>query len=206
MRSDLGNVWLTTFVLGISFLAACSPAASSVKQGNATPLVASENIDLELKDAEVTDALRALSGSAHINIFADPAVNSAGPIDIHVHSQPWEQVLTQMAFDHKLRVENLDVLGAENASLWISKLSSPPAPVTSFRGDRIIARFDETQIRDAAKTLADVAKTKIVVDDDVQLTVTLHMRLPWDLALYHLAQKYSLRVVRAENEIRISHP
>jgi hypothetical protein len=30
------------------------------------------------------------------------------------------------------------------------------------------------------------------------------MRLPWDLALYHLAQKYDLRIVRGDAEIRIS--
>jgi hypothetical protein len=157
-----------------------------------------------LTGAPITDALRVLSGNARFNVFADPDVNDAGRVDAHVHAQPWGRVLAQIASDHGLRVEKLDVQGADRASLWISKQSSSPAPVTSFRGDRIVARFDDTNIREAAKTLAELAKMNIVVDDDVQVSVTLHMRLPWDLALYHLAQKYSLRIVRTETEIRIT--
>lgn len=76
--------------------------------------------------------------------------------------------------------------------------------MTSFAGERSTARFDETPIRDVAKVLADFAKTDIIVDDGVQAHITLHLRLPCDLALYHLAQKYDLRVVRTDGVIRIS--
>jgi type II secretory pathway component HofQ len=86
----------------------------------------------------------------------------------------------------------------------ISTLSRPAAPETTFTGERITARFDESPIRDVAKALSDVAKTRIVVDDDVHERITLHMRLPWDLALYHLAQKYDLRIVQRDGEIRIA--
>ena len=121
-----------------------------------------------------------------------------------VHGASAEDVLAKIASEHKLRVEKLDVRGVDSAAYWVSLESSAPAPVTSFTGERIIARFDETPIREAAKTLADFAKTNIVVDDEVQANITLHLRLPWDLALYHLAQKYELRIVRADHEIRIT--
>src|SRR5690606_30934784 len=100
--------------------------------------------------------------------------------------------------------ERLEVAAVDRPSFWVSRRSNPPAPVTTFSGERIVARFDELPIRDAARALADVAKTSIVVDDGVQASITLHMRLPWDLALYHLAQKYELRIVRTDREIRIS--
>ena len=83
----------------------------------------------------------------------------------------------------------------------------PPAPQKDFSGDPIEVSFDDTPIRSAAQTLSQVAKVNISVDGDVQASVTLRLRnIPWDLALYHLAQKYALRVVRDGNDIRIVRP
>lgn len=161
-------------------------------------------LDLELVDAELTDALVAVAGRAGINIFADADIDEAGRVTISTQSTPWNEVLAKIAADHRLRIEELDVRGADHKALWISRQSSPPAPVTQFTGDRITARFDDTPIRDVAKTIADFARTSIAVDDDVQANITLHLRLPWDLALYHLAQKYELRIVRSDRGIRIS--
>jgi hypothetical protein len=163
-------------------------------------------IDLELRDAALSDALAILAGAARINLFADSHLDEAGRVTMAVHSVRWDEALARIAADHRLRVERLDVRGAERPAFWISSQSGPPAPRTSFRGERITAQFDDTPIRDVAKALSNVAKTEITVDDDVQASITLHMRLPWELALYHLAQKYDLRVVRSEGEIRISRP
>jgi type II secretory pathway component HofQ len=165
---------------------------------------AREKVDLVLEDAEVLDALAALAGRAGINIFADPDLNEAGRVSIDVHSAPWRDVLATIASDHRLRVESLDVRGSGQAAFWISRLSSARAPVTRFTGERITAKFDGTPIRDVARTLSAFSKTNIVVDDGVEANITLHLRLPWDLALYHLAQKYGLRIVRAESGLRIS--
>jgi hypothetical protein len=157
-----------------------------------------------VKDAELVDTLGQLAGKGGINIFADPDLNDAGLVSMSVHSGSATDVLAKIASDHKLRVEKLDVRGEDSAAYWVTRESSEPAPVTSFRGERITDAFDETPIRDAAKTLGEVAKTNIVVDDGVQANITLHLRLPWDLALYHLAQKYELRIMRGAHEIRIT--
>ena len=181
-----------------------APGAGTVQQ----PQLASADetrIDLELKDAELTDALGMLAGKAQINLFADSHVDDAGRVTLAAHSARWNDVLDKIAADHQLRVEQLTVRGVGRPSFWISRQSSPPAPVTRFTGERITARFDDTPIRDVAKALSVVAKTTIVVDADVDANITMHMRLPWDLALYHLAQKYDLRIVQGAGGIRIAH-
>ncbi|MGE0550382.1 MAG: hypothetical protein AB7O24_04565 [Kofleriaceae bacterium] len=161
-------------------------------------------VDLQLHDTDLLDALGALAGKGGINIFADSDVNEAGPVNMSVHAASASEVLAQIASDHQLRVEKLEVRGTKNPAYWVSRQASEAAPVTSFTGERITARFDEVPIRDVAKTLSDVAGTPIVVDDAVQANITLHLRLPWDLALYHLAQKYELRIVRGDHELRIT--
>jgi type II secretory pathway component GspD/PulD (secretin) len=193
--------WIRLFILTALAGACASSNATRVAQpaGDREP-----RVDLEVADAELTDALVELAGKAHINLFADSHVNDAGHVTLRVHAARWQDVLAKIAGEHELRVEQLDVRGVDRPSFWISKQSSPPAPVTSFGGERITARFDDAPIRAVAAALSSVAKTPIVVDDDVQASITLHLRLPWDLALYHLAQKYDLRIVRGDAEIRIS--
>lgn len=193
--------WIRLFIL--------TALAGACASGNATRVAVPQHpgdptVDLEIADAPLTDALVELAGKARINVLADSHINDAGRVTLRVHAARWEDVLAQIAAEHQLRVQQLDVRGVDRPSFWISKQSSPPAPVTSFDGERITARFDEAPIREVAAALSSVAKTDIVVDDDVQAAVTLHMRLPWDLALYHLAQKYDLRIVRGEGQIRIS--
>src|SRR5690348_11928180 len=151
-----------------------TPAAARAAQA---PFSAAK-IDLELTNSTLTDALAALAGRAQINLFADPHIDDAGRVTLTVHSAPWKDVLARIAAEHQLRVEKLDVRGSNHPSFWISMQSRPPAPVTSFSGARITARFDEAPVRDVAKALSAVAKRTIVVDDDVQVNITLHLRLP----------------------------
>lgn len=199
---SIRSKWVLLF-LGLCFACGSSEVVKPSKTVPQSASVSETRLDLDLADAELTDALADVAGKAGINIFADPDLDKAGRVTMSVHSAPWPDVLATIAAGHQLRVEELDVRGADHKSLWISRQSSPPAPVTKFTGERIVARFDDTPIRDVAKTLGDFAKTNIVVDDDVQANITLHLRLPWDLALYHLAQKYDLRIVRSQGEIRI---
>jgi type II secretory pathway component HofQ len=198
----------TLAIILAAFTGACASrnATRPAVPQSAQPGDREPRLDLELADAELTDALAELAGNARINLLADSHVNDAGRVTLRVHAARWEDVLAKIAAEHHLRVEKLDVRGVDRPSFWISKQSSSPAPVTSFDGERITARFDDAPIREVAAALSGVAKTPIVVDDDVQASVTLHMRMPWDLALYHLAQKYDLRIVRGDAEIRISRP
>ncbi len=177
---------------------------SAAAPGTTGPSSSGERVDFEVSDAAPTDALRTLAGMAAINVFADPDIDDAGPVTMTARSTPWQDVLAKLAADHQLRVEKLDVRGVDRTSFWITKQSSPPAPVKTFTGERLSAKFDDTPVREAAKTIAAVAKMTIIVEPDVEASITLHLRLPWDLALYHLAQKYSLRIVRTDHELRIT--
>lgn len=208
MRRDTPTMLAMRCIL-LSMLAfACgpgseTPAAEAIHQHQVSSK-SEATVDLELNGAELTDALGMLAQQAQINLFADSHLDEAGRVTLTVHSQPWRSVLDRIAADHQLRIEQLRVRGPGRPAFWISRQSTPPAPRTSFVGDVITARFDDTPIRDVAKALSSVAKTNIVVDDAVDAKITLHMRLPWDLALYHLAQKYDLRIVQGEDQLRIT--
>jgi type II secretory pathway component HofQ len=209
MRKWTALVCLAAWAL-LSFGACGNPARSTaVTRVAAATSAGREKIDLELNDIDIYDALRALANKARISLFLDPDLT--GTVTINVRSTPWDEVLAMIATDHALRVERLRVkTAAQRAALNISKESSPASPVSpgkDYTGEPIEMRFDDTPIRSAAKTFSDFAKVHIVVDDDVQASVTLHLRnIPWDLALDHLAQKYVLRIVRSGNQIRIARP
>jgi type II secretory pathway component HofQ len=186
---------------GVLVLCACSHSKAPEPTPAAEARVAQDVIELDLVDVELYEALRTLSMKAQFNLFLDPDLT--GKVTYKSRA-PWEEALAKIASDHQLRVEPLNVRGATRPSFWVTRESSPPAPQTEFTGEKIVANLDETPVRDAAKTLAEVAKIPITVDPGVDAQVTLHMRLPWDLALYHLAQKYKLRIVRTGNSIRIA--
>lgn len=200
MRSKLGVI-VTLLMLSCGS-PDVAPRAESVPPHQL--LAEPSRVDLDLVDAPMAEALRAVAEKAGINVFSDSHVDDAGHVTMSVHSASWQDALDKIAAAHQLRVEKLDVVGAVQPSVWISTLSRPAAPQTTFTGERITARFDERPIREVAKALSDVAKTRIVVDDDLQENITLHMRLPWDLALYHLAQKYDLHIVKGDGAIRIA--
>jgi type II secretory pathway component GspD/PulD (secretin) len=184
-------------------IAAVGFACSSLGTPSRPNATDGEPIDLDLVDVELTDALATLAGKASINVFAGPEL-AEDRVSLSLHRVSWRDALARIAADHQLRIEKLDVRGVERPVFWVSKQSSSSAPVTRFSGDQITARFDDAPIREVTQALAAVAHTPITVDDDVQTTVTLHLRLPWDLALYHLAQKYDLRIVRENGAVRIS--
>jgi type II secretory pathway component GspD/PulD (secretin) len=173
----------------------------SCAHGRGTP-PSGETIDLDVNDVDVDAALIAVATRARINVFLDPDVR--GRVNVHVRSTPWRDALAIIAKQLHLRVEELEVAGAMHASVWITSASSPSAPQTRFTGHPIDVHFDDMPIRAAVNTIADAAHVPIAVDDDIQQAVTMHSRGPWDLALYHLAQKSELRVVREGNAFRIT--
>ena len=178
-------------------IAACS-------HGRPSPDSASERVALELKDTPVIEALRTVAKKTQLNLFAGPDIEALEPVTMRLTASSGEQALAQLAAHRRLRLEKLNVSGVQNPCFWVSSEASEPAPETTFTGERITARFDEVPIREVAHTMSEFAKAEIVVDDDVQANITLHLRLPWDLALYHLGQKYELRIIRTDKLIRIA--
>jgi type II secretory pathway component HofQ len=160
---------------------------------------AKQRIDLALNDVAIHDALRELARKARINLSVDPDVR--GTVTLEVHARPWDEVLGMIVEQHALRVERAGPL------LRIVNASTPISPEQAYTGQPIEVRFEDTPIRSAAETFAELSGVKIVVDDDVHVGVTLRLRnLPWDLALDHLARKYELRIVRGKVLIRLTRP
>jgi hypothetical protein len=138
--SRINMPWIRLFI--VTALAGACAARAAVSQP-AQPADHEPRIDLDLTDAELTDALVQLAGNARINVLADSHVNDAGRVTLRVHAARWEDVLAKIASEHQRRVEKLVVRGVDRPAFW-------------------------------------------------------------DLALYHLAQKYDLRIARRDAGIRIS--
>lgn len=157
-------------------------------------------IDLELTNVPTADALRALAEKAHINLDAAGA-HLAGTVTINVRATPWNEALAMIANEHGLRVT------MTSSAVFVSDASAPPPQAQSFTGAPIEASFDDTPIKAAVQTIANLAHTKITVDDDVNVAVTLHLRgVPWDFALDHLVRKYGLQLIRDGGGLRITKP
>ena len=155
-------------------------------------------IDLELTNVPIADALRALAEKAHINLDAAGA-HLAGTVTINVRAKPWNEVLAMIANEHGLRVT------MTSSAVFVSDASAPPPQ--PFAGAPIEASFDDTPIKLAVQTIANLAHAKITVDDDVNVKVTLHLRgVPWDFALDHLVRKYGLQLIREGGGLRIKKP
>lgn len=178
---------LPAFTLALA-LSACG--ASSV-QPQAGTMIA-----VHFAGTPLTDAIRTVALDAHVNIDAASAPTT-GTVTLDMHA-PWKFVLDRIARDNHLRVRYQTPTLAV-----VSTADAPPVPTA---GAPLTATFDDTPIRDAAATIARVAQLDIVVAPDVQVAVTMHVRnAPWDLALDHLARKYSLVVTRDHGTIRISN-
>ena len=180
---------------------ACQSGGRS--NGASQPAVATKaNVDLELSNAPIYDALRSLAKQAKINLSVDAGVT--GSITISVRATPWDQVLDRIAREHQLQVMPIDV-GNGRTVYRIASASSVTPSSSKFTGAPMDTSFEETPIRTVAKALADFARVSIVVDDDVQVNVTQWSRqVAWDFVLDHIVRKYELRAIRNGDEIRIT--
>jgi len=142
------------------------------------------------------DAFRTIAHDAHVNIDAASAQQTT-TVTLDMHA-PWKLILDRIAGDN-----HLHVIYQTPTLAVVSATDAPPVPTS---GAPLTATFDDTPIRDAAAAISRVAQLDVVVDPDVQVAVTMHVRnAPWDLALDHLARKYGLVVTRDHGTIRISN-
>jgi type II secretory pathway component HofQ len=151
-------------------------------------------IDVAFVDTPVHEALRSVATQAHVNIDADPDLT--GTVTLTVRARPWDEIVRRIAVPHGWTI----VPEGPNVVRVSASASAPQA----FTGAPMTAQFDDTPIRDAARAFGDVSHLAVTVDPDVDVAVTMHLRnAPWDLALDHLARKYSLHLERSPTAIRI---
>jgi type II secretory pathway component HofQ len=183
------------FALVVAMVAACAARGAPAARPTAPPSEA-RTIHLDLRDAPIHDALRAIAAAAHVNVSVDPDVT--GTVSIRVRDAPWREVLDRIAADHALRVVRAGPV------IHIARATTSPHAVPST-GAPISLDLHDAPIRDAAALLTTVAGVPVLVDDDVDTLVTQVARdAPWDLVLDHLARKYSLRIIRTTASIRIA--
>jgi type II secretory pathway component HofQ len=185
-------------VLLAGVLAACGTRTSPTSTPSSPPAPqpsAATPIDLDLVDANITDALNEIAFKAKINLSVSADVR--GTVTMQVRAMPWDQALASLAKQHGLRVDRTNVM------LVVFKHAGPSSH--TFTGTPIEARFEDTPIREVVRVFAAHANVAITVDDNVQVAVTQRMRnLPWDFVLDHIARKYELRLVREGTALRIT--
>jgi hypothetical protein len=135
----------------------------------------------------------AIGDKAHVNFSLDLMFTAPSPSR---SDQSMGQVLT-LSSGPRTQVEHChirrSVAHLERSARSADAFNGPPSTRASTR---LIRRL---------QTFAEFAKVDIVVDDDVQVTVTQFMRgVPWDLALEHVARKYNLRLIRTGKLIRVA--
>ena len=78
-------------------------------------------------------------------------------------------------------------------------------PMREYTDGKISLDFKDAEIRNALKTIAEVAGINMVVSDEVKGRITLRLiEVPWDLALEVTLQSQSLGLVRTGNVIQIA--
>ena len=160
------------------------------------PAPATPTIDIDVKEMPIYDAVRLIATSAGVNLSLDPDIE--GTVTLKLRAVPARVVLDAIARDHGLQVTE------SGKVLRISKASTPVAE-KRFTGEPMALDVTDAPIRDVVAMIAGHAKVAIVVDDDVQASVTQRVKsLPWDQVLEHVARKHGLRVVRDGDTLRIT--
>lgn len=108
-------------------------------------------------------------------------------------------------------VEFEEISGGMDIAEAASFLTDVPLQVSAargnrrFRGRRIDLDFNNADIHDILRLLADVGRVNVVTSDDVSGNVTIRMRnVPWDHALNVVLQAKGLGMVRRGNLIRVA--
>jgi type II secretory pathway component HofQ len=180
---------LATLVLAIAFVACAKTAVLP-------PPAPLGTIDIDVKDMPIHDAVRLVATSGWLNIGLDPDVE--GTVTLRFRAAPTRVVLDAIVAQHDLKITPM------GKALRISR-SSTPVVAQVFTGAPIAIDFTDAPIRDVASVFAAHAKVAIVVDADVEASVTQRMKdMPWDQALDHITRKYGLQVVKSGDTLRIA--
>lgn len=80
-------------------------------------------------------------------------------------------------------------------------------PGTKYRGAPIDLDVKDADLHDVMRLLADVGNINIVVSDEVQGNVTLHLKhVAWDLAACTIARVQKVQMLLEDNVVLVRKP
>jgi len=150
---------------------AAAPPSASVRISEPEPEPEpTGEITLDLRDADLTDALRSVSRQAGINVIADPEVKEK--VTVQLERVDFRSAIDEIARQARCKV----VIESER----LIRLTQPPS---------ITMEFQDADIKTVIQLLAKQAGANIVIGSDVQGKVTLSLKdVPWMDALQAVAK------------------
>ena len=108
-----------------------------------------------------------------------------------------------------------DISKVITSTTQVAKAETPPRPEASqevvrptekvYTGEKISLVFEEADIRNVLRIIAEVSKLNIIAGEDVKGKISIRMLdVPWDQALETILKLYGLDMERVEDTIRIA--
>lgn len=164
-------------------------------------------VEVDRPDGAHGTAIR--EGNRIVWLFAAPPVSEAEATRPRVRTIAREDDLRDAVSDEmgEYQLDGFEIDSDEAAAF----LTDVPLQVDEarggrrYRGRRIDLDFNNADIHNILRLLAEVGGVNIVTSDDVSGTVTIRMRnVPWDQALEVILQAKGLGMVRRGNLIRVA--
>src|SRR5262249_8597852 len=146
-----------------ALILACGSTRSAEKTAETS---AARHIDLDYKGANMLNILRLLSDVGHVKIWVDDSIAQNPPaVTLQYRDTPWDQVLAELAQKEGCQIRR------DGDTYYLSRRSLPAAQ--NYTGRHIDLDFNEADIRNVMRLLADVGQVKIELADDVHLKLTM---------------------------------
>ena len=177
-----------------SLLLACAgtrvaPAAPTVYTGR--------HIDLDFKEANLLNILRLLGDVGNVKIWVDDSIAMNPPmVTMRYRDTPWDQVLDELARKYAGQIRR------EGNTYFLSRYSTTVAH--TYVGKAVDLDFADADIRVVLGALAEAGGVHMVVADEVQAKVSIHLTgTPWDEALDTILWSKGLVAKRDGDVIRV---
>ena len=144
---------------------------------------AASRLNLNLKDRDLRDIVASIRRKTNANIIMDPGIEQ--PITIELRDVHWRQALELVAEQGGCVVRELDG--------GVIKIEQPPT---------VFFAFENTDIQKVIDTIAKISGANIVVNPEVQGTMTVRLKnVPWRHALDACVKTLGFVVVEEDRGI-----
>jgi beta-lactamase regulating signal transducer with metallopeptidase domain len=165
------------------------PAATTVYTGR--------HIDLDFKEANLLNILRLLGDVGHVKIWVDDSIAINPPkVTLLYRDVPWDQVLDEIGKKYAGQIRH------EGNTYYLSRYST--TVTHTYTGKNIDIDVQDADIHQVMEVLGNAGGVRIVVDDEVQAKVSIHLTgTPWDEALDNILWTKGLIAHREGDVIRV---
>ncbi len=130
--------------------------------------------------------------------FANAAPAITGTLPISAGEEPAVPVITSPAY------QAAEVQGGDMAAYAPVIVEGGPQPTKKYTGEKTSLVFDNADIRDILRLIAEISDLNIIASDEVKGNVTLRLiDVPWDQALDLILDVTGLGMVQEGNVVRV---